>query len=143
MGKWCVKLTGIHRKEILIDSLFLIFPAELKISVRGLLFFLWLSCSGWGIKKALKPFGSSASFATGWNRTNDTWIFSPLLYQLSYSGLSDYYINTHSLLCQAVRKNFYHFFYFFSSARNCRSRRRLKAEGTSGRQVRIPRSSSS
>ena len=24
--------------------------------------------------------------ATGWNRTNDTWIFSPLLYQLSYSG---------------------------------------------------------
>ena len=26
--------------------------------------------------------------ATGWNRTNDTWIFSPLLYQLSYSGVS-------------------------------------------------------
>ncbi len=25
--------------------------------------------------------------ATGWNRTNDTWIFSPLLYQLSYSGI--------------------------------------------------------
>ncbi len=29
-----------------------------------------------------------ALFATGWNRTNDTWIFSPLLYQLSYSGVS-------------------------------------------------------
>ena len=27
-------------------------------------------------------------YATGWNRTNDTWIFSPLLYQLSYSGVS-------------------------------------------------------
>ncbi len=31
---------------------------------------------------------SEALFATGWNRTNDTWIFSPLLYQLSYSGVS-------------------------------------------------------
>ena len=28
------------------------------------------------------------SYATSWNRTNDTWIFSPLLYQLSYSGIS-------------------------------------------------------
>ena len=28
-------------------------------------------------------------FATGWNRTNDTRIFSPLLYQLSYSGFNE------------------------------------------------------
>ena len=27
--------------------------------------------------------------ASGRNRTNDTWIFSPLLYQLSYRGISD------------------------------------------------------
>ncbi len=26
------------------------------------------------------------AFAAGWNRTNDTRIFSPLLYRLSYSG---------------------------------------------------------
>ena len=32
-------------------------------------------------------------FATGWNRTNDTRIFSPLLYQLSYSGISEYIIS--------------------------------------------------
>lgn len=27
------------------------------------------------------------AYATGWNRTNDTQIFSLLLYQLSYSGV--------------------------------------------------------
>ena len=31
--------------------------------------------------------------ASGRNRTNDTWIFSPLLYQLSYRGKSETLLN--------------------------------------------------
>ena len=45
-------------------------------------------------------------FATGWNRTNDTWIFSPLLYQLSYSG------EVITILCER-KKNVNRFFSFF------------------------------
>ncbi len=32
--------------------------------------------------------------ASGRNRTNDTWIFSPLLYQLSYRGKSETLLNS-------------------------------------------------
>ena len=39
-------------------------------------------------KKAPALLNKCFLLATGWNRTNDTWIFSPLLYQLSYSGVS-------------------------------------------------------
>ena len=46
-------------------------------------------------------------FATGWNRTNDTWIFSPLLYQLSYSG------EVITILCER-KKNVNRFFLSFT-----------------------------
>jgi hypothetical protein len=39
-------------------------------------------------KKDLTPFGYQILFAADQNRTDDTGIFSPLLYRLSYSGIT-------------------------------------------------------
>ena len=49
--------------------------------------------------------------ATGWNRTNDTRIFSPLLYQLSYSGVM--FRNIYFSKKKVNYLNIFLFFFFY------------------------------
>ena len=67
---------------------------------------------GRALPNELNPHYGSPYGASGRNRTNDTGIFSPLLYQLSYRGISH---STHYILPQHYRfvNTFLNFFYFF------------------------------
>ena len=84
---------------LLVRALTTVGRAKTKIAPFGVLFLFWSGLRGsnpppspWqgdALPNELNPHFSGAS---GRNRTNDTGIFSPLLYQLSYRG------NTASLL---------------------------------------------
>ena len=70
-------------------------------------------------KKETDPFGSASFRGATENRTRDTRIFSPLLYQLSYGTIPfvwDYKDRQYFLQCKLFRHYFYkicQFLYFF------------------------------